>query len=457
MVCVGIMFFSSPVLLAQDQKSESNSFEYILDSIHSEFMEEEKAIKIYLPEGYSEEKVYPVIYTLDAEWMFEPTTTEVKKLADFDVIPECIVVGLFHESRDKDLGTDWSEGTFDKNGLAFYHYLSEELIPQIDARYSTSGFNTLVGHSNGATFSTHVMIEEDQPFGGFVALSQNLFGSQKNKYSEFLKQSRDETLFYFVASGQRDPLDRLESGLALDSLFKTNSNEGIITQHKIYDADHDGIAALGLGDGLVHVFSKYKRYNAENYELMDELMAKGVSAYEFIENHARKLNQLYGIDYEIKQSDIGFMDGMAQTTEELESLEKFEIEHLGKSEDFYSSYAQSYEYIKNYDKALAYWKRYLEINESTVSHPFYFKRTIQLLYSKMNQPLDAIRFALEWKEKKNELAPYFNYWIAVIARAEKIETKTGLSSIKEYIANYDEEYPFDLAQAKEIENDLSTE
>jgi len=98
-------------------------------------------------------------------------------------------------------------------------FLFEELIPFIDSNYSTSTFNALIGHSNSATFCHKVLTTNDQPFKGFVALSQNLFGNQLDEFIEFSRRSFVNQIYYFVASGTRDATPRLESGVKLDSLF----------------------------------------------------------------------------------------------------------------------------------------------------------------------------------------------------------------------------------------------
>jgi predicted alpha/beta superfamily hydrolase len=120
--------------------------------------------------------------------MFEPTVSESKILMDFDVIPKSIIVGVFHKNRNEDLGINRNTGEFNKSSLSFYNFLNQELIPKINWTYSSSGFNTLVGHSNSATFCAKVLTQEEQPFKGFVALSQNLFGNQLQEYIDLTKR-----------------------------------------------------------------------------------------------------------------------------------------------------------------------------------------------------------------------------------------------------------------------------
>ncbi|OEJ99829.1 alpha/beta hydrolase-fold protein [Roseivirga misakiensis] len=450
-----LLLLNSFVAFAQNGNIEVNTYRYITDSIYSDYLQDYRTVKIYLPEGYTEDSKYPVIYTLDGEWLFEPTTTEVKKLIDFDVLPKSIVVGIFHKNRNQDLEVTWKTGQFKSKSNQFYKFLTLELVPKLDDHYATSGFNTLIGHSNSATFSAKVLTEEKQPFRGFIALSQNLFGNQLNEYINFSKQEKEKPIFYYVASGKRDAIDRLESGQQLDSLFNINQNKHLITRHDLFDADHDGVAAKGLDNGIIHVFSSYKRHNDWEEDLIDELWAKGIKSMDFLNTHKSEMANIYGIDYKFNKTDLGFMKAMAMTNEEIAEIQAFEIANFEISRDFYSGYAQLYEAIKSYDKALEYWNLRLEKNMDEDIHPFYYRRAVELLHVKMKAPEKAIEFARKWREIRPNLSPYFNLWISRIAVASGKSKDVGLASIREYIKNYDSDFPGDLTEARAIESELT--
>ena len=104
---------------AQEIKTEKQEYVYRIDSLFSTNIQEFRTIKIFLPNGYSDKEKYPVIYTLDGKWMFEPTVATSKILMDFDVIPKSIVIGVFHKNRNDDLGIDWNSGMFNTNSLKF--------------------------------------------------------------------------------------------------------------------------------------------------------------------------------------------------------------------------------------------------------------------------------------------------------------------------------------------------
>jgi predicted alpha/beta superfamily hydrolase len=442
-------------LYSQDKKIGIQEYKYIVDSIHSTNIQDYRTIKIYLPTDYSEKQKYPIIYTLDGKSMFEPTVSESKILMDFDVIPKSIIVGVFHKNRNEDLGINRNTGEFNKSSLSFYNFLNQELIPKINWTYSSSGFNTLVGHSNSATFCAKVLTQEEQPFKGFVALSQNLFGNQLQEYIDLTKRKFNNLIFYFIASGKRDATPRIESGMKLDSLFKINQNINIKTQHSLYDADHSGIAGKGLNNGISHIFSEYKHYNDWDDKLIDSLLAKNISSINLINEHSKKMKNIYGIDFKVNQDDLSLMQAMTQNDNDIKAVQDYEIENFGKSKNFYATYAQFYEYSKSYGKALEYWSINLEKYYKENTSFFYYRRPIDLIYKKMNQPKKAIEFAEKWKEKAPKFSPYFNLKIANIALESNTKRKRGLKAIQEYIKDYKEDLYINLERAKEIEQKLN--
>ena len=175
---------------------------------------------------------------------------------------------------------------------------------------------------------------------------------------------------------------------------------------------------------------------------------------DFINEHSKKMMNIYGIDFKVNQDDLSLMQAMTQNDSDIKDVQDFEIENFGKSKEFYATYAQYYEYVKSYDKAFEYWNINLEKYYKENTSFFYYRRPIDLLYKKMNQPEKAIEFAEEWKEKAPEFSPYFNLKIANIALESNAKRKRGLKAIQEYINDYQESLELSLEEAKEIEKKL---
>lgn len=139
-------------------------------AINSTALEMERGYWVSLPSGYDSTFTYPVIYVLDAEWRFSITNALEKELSDNGNIPAHIVVGITSPNRRLDMTFSTTRvnhtGELDTitytpqnsgNGLKFLSYIENELIAAIDQRYSTSGFNILIGHSLGGYFCSYIL------------------------------------------------------------------------------------------------------------------------------------------------------------------------------------------------------------------------------------------------------------------------------------------------------------
>ena len=445
-------------LYAQKEHLETLNNKIIVDSIFSNKINDNRTVKIYLPEEYSEDTKYPIIYTLDGDWMFSPLVNQLKVLIDFEVIPKSIVVGIFHdEKRNSDLSWDWNSGKLTESGSLFYQFLTEELVSYINTKFSSSGFNVLVGHSNSATFSHIILTKENQPFNGFIALSQNLSKSQIQKYAEFSKLNHQKNKFYFVASGKFDNHNRLKTGVYLDSLFNTYKPNKLHTKHSLYNAEHNNIVGKALKDGIEHIFSMYKHYNGENITFIDSLHSKNINLIEFIEANENNIKETYGLQTKIafNHHDAHFLSIGSRNKQELIDVLNYQKEKLGVDEWFYFSYAQLFEYKGYYEESLKYWLKNLDNNyERDRENIFSLKRTIELVYGKMKEPERAINLALKWKKEYPQFSQNVNYWIAKITSDKGIHNKKGKKAINKYIRNYIKPEPIELDKAKELEMKL---
>jgi predicted alpha/beta superfamily hydrolase len=156
------LIFSSTSLHAQ---VDTNLVEIKKFSIDSKILETERNYWVSLPLNYDSSVAYPVMYVLDAEWRFNITNALEKELSVNGKIPPHIVVGIPNLDRSFDMtftsDTIWNENSEPKtntgNGLKFLAFIEDELIEEVNHRYSTSGFNIIIGHSGGGYFCSYIL------------------------------------------------------------------------------------------------------------------------------------------------------------------------------------------------------------------------------------------------------------------------------------------------------------
>lgn len=181
----------------------------------SEFIED-RAVDIWLPDGYSQDQKYAVLYMHDGQMLFDSTSTWNKqewqvdevasKLMKSNKVQEFIVVAPHNisEIRHSDyfprkpfesLPKKTQDSIFaeaKQNNISFtklnsdnyLKFLVEELKPFIDTTYSTmtSKDNTFVmGSSMGGLISMYAICEYPDVFGGAACLSTHWIGTFTNE------------------------------------------------------------------------------------------------------------------------------------------------------------------------------------------------------------------------------------------------------------------------------------
>ncbi|MGE0076627.1 MAG: alpha/beta hydrolase [Bacteroidales bacterium] len=163
-------------------------------------------IDVWIPENYSKDKRYAVIYMHDGQMLFDSTLTwnkqewkvdeSVTDLIKKDSIKECIIVGIWNdeENRFRDYLPQKPIETIDSvqlkslfniptmftfNADNYLQFITKELKPFIDKNFSTFPDlnNTyIMGSSMGGLISIYAICEYPNIFGGAACLSTHWTG-----------------------------------------------------------------------------------------------------------------------------------------------------------------------------------------------------------------------------------------------------------------------------------------
>jgi len=188
-----------------------------IDSFPSKFVKP-RNVDIWLPENYSKEKKYAVLYMHDGQNLFDATKTWnqqewrvdeiVSELIDIDTIKATIVVAIWNvgEIRHQDYfpqkaldflspsdkeavienskSHDINMNPADLNADNYLKFIVEELKPFVDREYSTltDYENTMIsGSSMGALISMYAVCEYPEVFGGAACISTHWPGVMPTK------------------------------------------------------------------------------------------------------------------------------------------------------------------------------------------------------------------------------------------------------------------------------------
>lgn len=183
-----------------------------IDSFASEFIPA-RNVDVWLPDGYSEDQEYAVLYMHDGQMLFDSTTTwnkqewtvdeKMGRLLDQEELQNTIVVGIWNTEfrhseyfpqipflslpqayQDSLLQPDPEDesGTLFKSSIAsddYLRFLVQELKPAIDQQYATlpdQEHTFIAGSSMGGLISMYAICEYPEVFGGAACLSTHWIG-----------------------------------------------------------------------------------------------------------------------------------------------------------------------------------------------------------------------------------------------------------------------------------------
>lgn len=419
-------------------QADKLGLDYEIKYINSKLFGDERMLNIYVPENYSPNRKYPVIYLTDGSGTNFPAVkgyVTAFSQPNFKLVPPSIVVGVVHKSRNEEL---YNEG----NGKHFTEYLLNEVMPYIESTYSTSGFNIMVGHSNGAEFNHTLLVRENNPFRGFISLSTSFYGTEdiKGNLPSFLNDYNGKKMYYFIANGTYDSPDRYQAGLTFDSLYQHNTNSKIDFKSQTYKANHQTIVPLGLYDGLQFIFRDYS--DLDVYPTI----------YDYAQNYLKNVKENYGIEGQITRDELeGYVLNLMKTKNKKEY--EYIMEFMDENRLFYGgkvdpvNKAMGYFMIESYDETISYFNQALEEIEN-INPDLFYKNALYAAtraYKAEGKIAEGIIFLEKGREKLPEhFSLGFTYHIAKLSLENMVEIQKGKEAIEYCKTNYRENKDFSM-------------
>ena len=440
---------------ANNINAEASGLDYDIKYFKSEYLGAERLIKIVLPKNYDPAKKHPVFYTTDAGWnIFSVAKDYLSNLSleEYKLMPESILVGIVHGStngrsnRNDDLDVYYGE-----SGKKFKDFIFKELVPYINTTYSTSDFNVMIGHSNGAEYNHFLLLEEENPFRGFISLSTNFYATDVRKeIGDLMNNYSGKNLYYFVANATADSPDRIEAGDDYEKLYKGNANPNFHFKKTTYEANHNSVVPLALIDGIRFVFKDYR--NLKNYT--------NLAAYR--DHYLKDMEAYYGIKeaYAIEDISPVLMDIIqGKKKDELEGYLKFvedqklwQLPKMTEGGGFDGANKGNFYYmVEEYKKsAESYVLAFDQIH--TFLPPIIYLANFEKAITAFNQIQDydgLMTLMLKTKAYLNttsDIEPkrvkhyqlFFNYHIAKLANEQGITPKEGEKALAYCNENYRE-------------------
>ena len=254
-------------------------------SIHSDILNENRDVWIYLPPNYSDKyfqaQQFPVLYVLDGDLHFHSLSGLIQILGSginqTFAFPEMILVSIPNTNRVRDLTPTHSTTGFDSVAYDSYQpsggtdnflkFITNELAPKVESTFRTSPYRILIGHSFGGLTVLHALCTVPQAFNAYVAIDPSLWWDNQS----LLKQRREyfntadlrARSLYLAQANTLTSWDKanphFEAIKEFATLLETRNKSGIRWRYKFYpDDDHSSVAFISEHDALRFIFEKYR-------------------------------------------------------------------------------------------------------------------------------------------------------------------------------------------------------
>lgn len=236
--------------------------------LNSSAVSEERVISIYTPPGYSTSTdSFPVLYMPDGgiKEDFPHIANTLDTLIKQGKIPAYILVGIENTERGRDLTGASAIKEHEEYGIPmtdgaknFRAFIIDELIPVINERYRTTGYQGIIGESLAGLFVVETMMLRPEAFNFFIAMDPSIWWNDnitaKNAKNNFNRLPDRRTKLWFAGSGNAEISTRMEELIAQlkahapDNLEWTYSPEPSEEHHTIFRATKEKALIWSMND-----------------------------------------------------------------------------------------------------------------------------------------------------------------------------------------------------------------
>ncbi|SHG52780.1 alpha/beta hydrolase [Flagellimonas flava] len=283
-------------------------------------LQERRGVSYYFPEDYSEEKKYPLLVVLDAEYLFDLVVANAKFYSEHQRMPEAIIVGIHQFENDlrwEDCDFEQTNGLPTEKGAKFYEFLGTELIPYLEISYNIAPFKMFIGYDITANFGNYFLFKDRSLFNSYLSISPVLATEMESRVPSRLSDLKQE-IFYNVVLEKEKTEDR-QRILQMNNAIKSIDKESLHYFFDEYDnADHVSIAAYGISKAFDNVFKIFRPISPKEYKT--EILTSDEPVIKYLEDRYDMIESLLGFRKPVELNDIMAIYAACLKKDDFESL-----------------------------------------------------------------------------------------------------------------------------------------
>ena len=261
-------FLSSGITHAQKPLIEQSSSPLSIGetvTIHSELLDEDRILNVYLPLGYSEDslKNYPVIYLLDGS--MDEDFVHISGLVQFgsfswiNMLPQTIVIGIANVDRKRDFtyptNNEQDKKDFPTTGKSkeFISFLETELQPFVQSRYRLNDTSTIIGQSLGGLLATEILAKHPHLFDNYIIVSPSLWWDDESLFQHFQEASIEDKSIFIGVGKEGEIMEG--AAKKLHASLKNVCGESVRLYYEFFEgSDHGDVLHLAAYSAFEQIF-----------------------------------------------------------------------------------------------------------------------------------------------------------------------------------------------------------
>lgn len=329
-------------------------------------LQERRNVRYYFPEDYDEEKKYPLVVVLDAEYLFDQVLANAKFYSKFHGMPEMIIVGIDQSKnsiRLDDCAFEEDSGLPSEKGKQFFEFLGMEIIPYLDLNYNTAPFKMVVGYDITANFQNYWLFKDNSLFNAYINISPDLAPEMENRVPARLGALNKKIFYQLILEGEKNKnTARIKQ---MDKAIKAIDKESLRYYFDEYEgADHTSIATYGIGRAFDNIFGMFKPISPKEYK--EQILTSEEPVFQYLENKYKGIEDLFGLQKRVELNDVMAIYAGIRKKEDFDSLKPLsdlcKREFVGTMLGFYFE-GEYYEQMGEPKKALKTFEKAFGMDE----------------------------------------------------------------------------------------------
>ncbi len=256
--------------------------------IYSNILKEDRSYILELPSSYeTSKKNYPILVLLDGEVSYHSHSGILNHMTEGRQIPEMIIVAITNVDRVRDYtptkyltnlnGSSAIDNHKTSGGsIQFLEFIEQELLPEIEGKYRTNSFKTLVGISHGGLLVGSAFLSKETSFNGFVSMDPSFWWDNQYLIKQLGRTSLDQIKskrIYVSTADKFENFDRIpnvfKANINSHELFNTVlKNKGFspskVELEYFEEENHWTVALMSLYHGMQFIYKDLKMKNIRN-------------------------------------------------------------------------------------------------------------------------------------------------------------------------------------------------